>query len=183
FSFEATARPSLLLGSMPRTAFSTTRSGRDSIASPRERDLSPPGKPEGRECRTRSRLVDEIATLSALITMTKSPVSAWGANCGLCLPRRMLATWTASRPSTTSVASTTYQARVTSPGLGVYVDTGDTSVCLVGCRPAGRPPPPRRPVVTRGGGPPPHDQDGTDASGQDYRPRAAGSKSRPRASP
>ncbi|GAA4259569.1 hypothetical protein GCM10022294_00620 [Dietzia aurantiaca] len=35
----------------------------------------------------------------------------------------------------------TYQARVTSPGLGVYVDTGDTSVCLVGCRPGGRSPP------------------------------------------
>src|SRR5690606_40545422 len=95
----------------------------------------------GRWCMTRSRLFDEIATLSALMMMTKSPVSALGVNCGLCLPRRMFAACTASRPSTTSVASMTYQARVTSPGLGVYVDTGDTSVYLVGCRPAGRSPP------------------------------------------
>src|SRR4051794_26568422 len=54
---------------------------------------------------------------------TKSPASTCGANCGLCLPRSRIAVWLASRPSTTSVASMTCQARVMSPGLGVYVRT------------------------------------------------------------
>src|ERR1700710_1559369 len=54
---------------------------------------------------------------------TKSPASTWGANWGLCLPRRRIAVWLASRPSTTSVASMTCQARVISPGFGVYVRT------------------------------------------------------------
>src|SRR5690606_36415212 len=55
--------------------------------------------------------------------MTKSPVSTCGANVALCLPRRSVATWDARRPRTTSVASMTYQVRLTSPGLGVYVRT------------------------------------------------------------
>src|SRR4051794_37931140 len=54
---------------------------------------------------------------------TKSPVSMCGAKVGLCLPRRRMAAWEASRPSTTSVASITCQARVISPGLGLYVGT------------------------------------------------------------
>src|SRR3954471_10082831 len=54
---------------------------------------------------------------------TKSPASTCGANWGLCLPRSRIAVWLASRPSTTSVASMTCQARVMSPGLGVYVRT------------------------------------------------------------
>src|SRR5439155_19397464 len=43
---------------------------------------------------------------------------------GLCLPRSSVATSVASRPSTTSSASITCQARVTSPGLGLYVGKG-----------------------------------------------------------
>src|SRR4051794_33195065 len=54
---------------------------------------------------------------------TKSPTSTCGAYWGLCLPRRSCAVWLASRPSTTSAASMTCQARATSPGLGVYVRT------------------------------------------------------------
>src|SRR4051794_31388073 len=54
---------------------------------------------------------------------TKSPTSTCGAYWGLCLPRSSCAVWLASRPSTTSVASMTCQARATSPGLGVYVRT------------------------------------------------------------
>src|SRR3712207_5696407 len=54
---------------------------------------------------------------------TKSPTSTCGANWGLCLPRSRMAVWLASRPSTTSVASMTCQARVMSPGLGEYVRT------------------------------------------------------------
>src|SRR5688500_10614423 len=54
---------------------------------------------------------------------TKSPTSTCGAYWGLCLPRRSCAVWLASRPSTTSVASMTCQARAISPGLGVYVRT------------------------------------------------------------
>src|SRR5919112_606381 len=64
-----------------------------------------------------------MATLSALMTMTKSPPSTLGVNVGLCLPRNRLAAATASRPSTTSVASMTYHERVVSPAFGVYVDT------------------------------------------------------------
>src|SRR6476659_4993995 len=41
----------------------------------------------------------------------------------LCLPRNSCAAWLASRPSTTSDASITCQAWVTSPGLGLYVRT------------------------------------------------------------
>src|SRR6476620_3210357 len=64
-----------------------------------------------------------MATLSALMTMTKSPPSTLGVNVGLCLPRSSFAASTASRPSTTSVASMTYHERVVSPAFGVYVGT------------------------------------------------------------
>src|SRR3954467_11268375 len=64
---------------------------------------------------------------------TKSPTSTCGAYWGLCLPRSRIAVWLASRPSTTSVASMTCQARATSPGLGVYVRTAlASSVVVVG---------------------------------------------------
>src|SRR5919106_5297765 len=67
-----------------------------------------------------------MATLSALMTMTKSPPSTLGVNVGLCLPRNRFAAATASRPSTTSVASMTYHERVVSPAFGVYVGTAST---------------------------------------------------------
>src|SRR5690349_12652164 len=57
------------------------------------------------------------------MTTTKSPPSTCGANVGLCLPRSRVAIWTASRPSTTSVASITCHSRVTSAGFGLYVRT------------------------------------------------------------
>src|SRR4051794_30797843 len=62
---------------------------------------------------------------------TKSPTSTCGAYWGLCLPRSRIAVWLASRPSTTSVASMTCQARTTSPGLGVYVRTALVSSVVV----------------------------------------------------
>src|SRR3954470_7534780 len=55
--------------------------------------------------------------------MTKSPVSTWLANWGLCLPRSRRAACEASRPRTMSLASMTCQERSTSPGFGEYVDT------------------------------------------------------------
>src|SRR5690606_27042400 len=70
------------------------------------------------------RLLPVRATFSALMTMTKSPPSTWGAKVGLCLPRSSVAAWLARRPRTTSVASMTYQLRSASPALGVYVRTG-----------------------------------------------------------
>src|SRR4051795_2605165 len=63
---------------------------------------------------------------------TKSPTSTCGAYWGLCLPRSRTAVWVASRPSTTSVASMTCQARVMSPGLGEYVRTALVSSVVVG---------------------------------------------------
>ena len=63
------------------------------------------------------------ATLAAFTTMTKSPVSMWGAYCALCFPRNRVAAVTANRPSTTSWASITCHFLVTSPGFGLYVDT------------------------------------------------------------
>ena len=71
-----------------------------------------------------SALLPVMTTWAALTTITKSPVSTCGANCGLCLPRSRIAAWLARRPSTTSDASMTCHARVTSPGLGVYVGHG-----------------------------------------------------------
>src|SRR6478672_7306391 len=75
-----------------------------------------------------------MATLSALMTMTKSPPSTLGVNVGLCLPRSRLAAATASRPSTTSVASMTYHECVVSPAFGVYVGTALTFSSRVGSR-------------------------------------------------
>src|ERR1700738_652494 len=98
-----------------------------------------------------------MATLSALMTMTKSPPSTLGVNVGLCLPRSRLAAATASRPSTTSVASMTYHERVVSPAFGVYVGTALTFSSLgldpgdPGCRSGvGGSGGSRRPTSTRG---------------------------------
>src|ERR687887_272191 len=45
----------------------------------------------------------------------------WGAKIGLCLPRRMRATWAARRPRVRPSASTTYQVRLMSCGRGENV--------------------------------------------------------------
>src|SRR6478752_2666964 len=108
---------------MPTIAFSTTRSACLASSSPSARERRPPGKPEWRCRNLFLSLSPLMATLSALITMTKSPPSTFGVNVGLCLPRSRFAAATASRPSTTSVASMTYHERVVSPAFGVYVGT------------------------------------------------------------
>src|SRR4029077_5229528 len=53
-------------------------------------------------------------TLAAFTMTTQSPPFRWGVNVGLCLPRRICATWLASRPSGCPVASTRNQRGVTS---------------------------------------------------------------------
>src|SRR3954471_16648044 len=68
-----------------------------------------------------------MTSLLALTTMTKSPVSRWGAKIGLCLPRRRIAACEARRPRTTSSASITCHWRVMSEGLGLNVRTGRPS--------------------------------------------------------
>ena len=60
-------------------------------------------------------------TYTALITITKSPVSVCGVNVGLFFPRSTLATTAERRPRGTSVASTTYHLRSTWPGLAMNV--------------------------------------------------------------
>src|SRR5690606_23724900 len=55
------------------------------------------------------------------MTMTKSPVSMCVAKVGLCLPRRIVATWEASRPSVLPSASTMYHWRSISEAFGVDV--------------------------------------------------------------
>ena len=82
-----------------------------------------PGSRSGGRPSSWSRLSPDSATLSALTMMTKSPPSMCGANVGLCLPRSRVAAWTASRPSTTSVASMTCHSRWMSAGFGLYVRT------------------------------------------------------------
>src|ERR687898_3523219 len=74
----------------------------------------------------RSPLPAVSTTLSALTITTWSPVSRWGANVGLCLPRSTRATSVARRPRTMPSASTTYQARWISEALGLYVGTRAT---------------------------------------------------------
>src|SRR5258705_7913760 len=53
-------------------------------------------------------------TSFAFTTTTKSPPSTCGVKVGLCLPRRIVATCEAKRPSTLSRASATNQCRTTS---------------------------------------------------------------------
>src|SRR6516162_163569 len=56
------------------------------------------------------------------MTMTNSPVSTWGVYSGRCLPRRILAICTASRPTTLSVASITNQRCWIAPFFAINVD-------------------------------------------------------------
>src|SRR5258708_10468375 len=53
--------------------------------------------------------------------MTKSPPFMCGVKVGLCLPRRIVATCEASRPSTMFSASMTYQRASSSARLALYV--------------------------------------------------------------
>src|SRR6266550_4459154 len=69
-------------------------------------------------------------TLDALMTMTLSPVSMWGVYIGLCLPRMIFATSTASLPSTIPSASTTYQRWVMSLGVALYVFMWSILTCV-----------------------------------------------------
>src|SRR5581483_9277413 len=55
------------------------------------------------------------------MTMTLSPVSRWGVNTGLCLPRMIRATSVARRPRTMPSASTTNHLCSTSAGRAEYV--------------------------------------------------------------
>jgi hypothetical protein len=69
-------------------------------------------------------LVELVAvsfTLSALTTMTKSPVSSWVVKVGLCLPRKDVATSLARRPRGLPVASTTHQERPRPPVKLLYL--------------------------------------------------------------
>src|SRR5438034_7686041 len=63
-------------------------------------------------------------TLSALITITKSPVSTCGVKTLFCLPRNRLAAFTATFPSTWFLASITHHLRGTSLALAENVFIG-----------------------------------------------------------
>src|SRR5215472_14769953 len=60
-------------------------------------------------------------TFSALMTTTKSPASRWGVYTGLFLPRKILATWAASRPKTAPSALMTCHLRWSKFTFGRYV--------------------------------------------------------------
>src|SRR5215471_3940652 len=109
-----------------------------------------------------------MTTLAALTTMTKSPVSMWGAKMGLCLPRRRRATSVDRRPRTRPSASITCQARCTSVGFGEYVRTRPLS-CLGRAEPADQDSRPRGDWRTPLSGSPPA---GAPARGQESGPRA-----------
>ena len=118
WSFLIIWRPIRFFGSMPRTAFSTAATGRVAIRSPYFTPVMPPGWPECRHAILSSSFLPVSSTLSALTTITWSPVSIWGANIGLCLPRSSVATSDARRPRTWPLASNTYQRRSMCSGLG-----------------------------------------------------------------
>src|SRR5713226_10077821 len=61
------------------------------------------------------------AILSALITITKSPLCRWGVNVGLCLPRKICAICEAKRPNICPSASITYHWGFRSAALALYV--------------------------------------------------------------
>ena len=71
----------------------------------------PPGCPECRQAIFLVSLPPVSTTLAALMMMRWSPTSMCGAKIGLCLPRRITAASDATRPSTCSPASMTYQRR------------------------------------------------------------------------
>src|SRR5713101_9780259 len=113
--------PRVLCCSIPRTAFVIGNVGSSSCALPRVRVRSPPGYPVYRRYSLPRSLAPLTLTLAALITTTWSPVFRCGVNVGLCLPRRILATLLARRPSTWSVASTTNQSLFKSAAFAVHV--------------------------------------------------------------
>src|SRR6478735_5485840 len=106
---------------MPRTDLRTASAGLRAWRWAYDSDLMPPGYPLWRYTIVRSALFEVMTTLSALTMITWSPVSMWGANVGLCLPRRMRATSVHRRPSTMPSASTTCHSRWISLAFGVYV--------------------------------------------------------------
>src|SRR6266566_9869024 len=61
------------------------------------------------------------AILSALITITKSPLCRCGVNVGLCFPRKICAICDATRPRTCPSASMTYHVGCRSAALALYV--------------------------------------------------------------
>src|SRR5207237_5696423 len=77
--------------------------------------------PVCRKYRFCSAFLPVTRTFDALMTMTLSPVSIWGVNVGLCLPRMIFATSVARRPRTTSSASTMYHWCSISRGVAEYV--------------------------------------------------------------
>src|SRR5260370_18118806 len=138
--------PSVLCWSIPRTAFVIGNVGSSSCALPSVRVRSPPGYPVYRVYSLPRSLAPLILILDALITTTWSPVFKCGVNVGLCLPRKILATLLARRPSTWSVASTTNQSPFRSAAFAVHVFCLLIR-CLVNhfhqCQaPGGAPPPP-----------------------------------------
>ncbi len=109
----------LLCGSMPLDGLLDARCAGSCRAG--RRRSRPTDRPGSRSAGRRAFCVSlspDSATLSALTTMTKSPVSTCGAKVGLCLPRSRVATWLASRPSTTSVGVDDVPLALDLAGLG-----------------------------------------------------------------
>src|SRR5260370_424927 len=113
--------PSVFRCSIPRTALEIGKVGSISCAFWSVRLRRPPGYPVYRVYSLPRSLAPLTLTLAALITTTWSPVFRCGVNVGLCLPRRILATLLARRPSTWSVASTTNQSPFRSAAFAVHV--------------------------------------------------------------
>src|SRR5205807_1869505 len=113
--------PSVLRWSMPRTAVVTGKVGSTTCACSIVRLRRPPGYPVYRVYSLVFSLLPVTFTFAALITTTWSPLFRLGVNVGLCLPRRIAATPDARRPSTWSVASTTYQSLFRSAAFAVHV--------------------------------------------------------------
>src|SRR5260370_2775198 len=113
--------PSVFRCSITRTAFVIGNVGSISCAFWSVRLRRPPGYPVYRVYSLPRSLAPLTLILAALITTTWSPVFRCGVNVGLCLPRRILATLLARRPSTWSVASTTNQSPFRSAAFAVHV--------------------------------------------------------------
>src|SRR5260370_4262473 len=113
--------PSVFRCSIPRTALEIGKVGSISCAFWSVRLRRPPGYPVYRVYYLPRSFAPLTLTLAALITTTWSPVFRCGVNVGLCLPRKILATLLARRPSTWSVASTTNQSPFRSAAFAVHV--------------------------------------------------------------
>src|SRR5690348_5171110 len=113
--------PRRVLGSMPSIASRTTSSGCLAIRWRSVLVFSPPGKPVKWWYCLASSLLAVTRILAALITTTCSPVSRNGVKLALALPRSSPATRAASRPSTSSLASTKYHFGWIVLLLGKYV--------------------------------------------------------------